>query len=100
MSAGLLALPDKLVGVLGLIPVALGARGLHRARRADRGAEQLRADKAAISTTGVASITIANGADNIAVYAPLFATIGFGGFSADPDRVRCARRRLVWRRLS
>ena len=82
VSAGLLALPDKLVGVLGLIPLALGVRGLCRARRADRGAQQPQADKAAISTTGVASITIANGADNIAVYAPLFASIGFGGFAA------------------
>ncbi len=82
VSAGLLALPDKLVGVLGVIPLALGVRGLRRARRADHGGEQLRPNTAPISTTGVASITIANGADNIAVYSPLFATIGFGGFAA------------------
>ena len=31
-----------------------------------------------MSTLGVASITVANGADNVAIYAPLFATIGSG----------------------
>jgi len=34
-----------------------------------------------MTTLGVASITVANGGDNIAVYAPLFATIGFEGFA-------------------
>ena len=91
VSAGLIALPDELVGVLGLIPLALGVRGLGRARRARR-ARRVRSadlvgeaeldDRGPLTTFGVASITIANGADNIAVYAPLFATIGFGGFAA------------------
>ena len=85
VSAGLIALPGKLVGVLGLIPLTLGVRGLgraRRARRADPGGEPELVDRSPLSTIGVASITIANGADNIAVYAPLFATIGFGGFAA------------------
>ena len=35
-----------------------------------------------MTTTAVASITVANGADNIAIYAPLFATFGTGGITA------------------
>lgn len=80
-SVGLLALPDGVVGVLGLIPIALGVRGLRRARRLDSGEEHARPEKGALTTIGVTSITIANGADDIPVYALLFATIGPGGFA-------------------
>ncbi|MEY2536204.1 MAG: hypothetical protein QOF29_4114 [bacterium] len=82
-GAGLLALPDEAVGALGLIPVALGMRGLWRARRLDDdGDDEDAAGATAMTTAGVAAITVANGADNIAIYAPLFATIGTGGMTA------------------
>lgn len=79
-GAGLLALPDEAVGALGLIPLGLGLRGLWRARRLDEdGVGVALGRPAAMGTLGVVSITIANGADNIAIYAPLFATMGTGG---------------------
>ena len=80
-SVGLLALPEEAVGVLGLIPIGLGIRGLWRAQRLNnqRHGDDHTAERLATSTTAVASITIANGADNIAIYAPLFATIGTDG---------------------
>ena len=77
-GAGLLALPDRWVALLGLVPIALGLRGLRRAR--DRGTDD-DVPRAAIGTLGVASVTVANGGDNVAVYAPLFATMGPDAFA-------------------
>jgi cadmium resistance protein CadD (predicted permease) len=67
-AAGLRVVPDRWVGLLGLIPLALGIRGL--LRRAQTPAP------VATSLLAVAGVTIANGADNISVYTPLFRTIG------------------------
>jgi cadmium resistance protein CadD (predicted permease) len=78
VAGGLLALPEEVVGLLGLVPLALGIRGLVLARRARDGGE---APPAIAGVLGVASVTVANGADNVAVYAPLFATLGSGGFA-------------------
>jgi cadmium resistance protein CadD (predicted permease) len=76
-SVGLLALPEEAIGALGLVPIALGLRDLWHARQAS--AEEDEPDgRQVMTTTGVAAVTIANGADNIAIYAPLFATIGAG----------------------
>ncbi|WP_222106326.1 cadmium resistance transporter [Catellatospora sichuanensis] len=74
VAAGLAVVPDRWVGLLGLIPLLLGVRALIRALRA-------RADGAAppavaTSALAVAGVTVANGADNIAVYTPVFRTIG------------------------
>jgi cadmium resistance protein CadD (predicted permease) len=77
-GAGLLALPDEAVGLIGIVPIALGVRGLVQARR---GGEDDEAPAATIGTLGVASITVASGADNVAVYAPLVATAGLDGFA-------------------
>lgn len=81
-GAGLLALPDEVTGALGLIPIALGVRGFRRARRLeDRDDDDQAAAATVMTTPAVASITIANGADNVAIYAPLFATTGRGGMA-------------------
>lgn len=74
-AAGLTLIPDRWVGLLGLVPLFLGVRGLVHALRA-------RADGApppavASGALAVAGVTIANGADNIAVYTPVFRTIGW-----------------------
>nr|WP_225954029.1 cadmium resistance transporter [Kibdelosporangium phytohabitans] len=68
-ALGLTIIPDRWVGLLGLVPIALGVRGLLKARD-----EQPPA--VATGMLSVAGVTIANGADNIAVYTPLFRTIG------------------------
>ncbi|MEV4619342.1 cadmium resistance transporter [Asanoa sp. NPDC049573] len=74
-ALGLTLLPDRWVGLLGLVPLALGLRGLVSAFR-DRGA-----DPPAVATglVSVTAVTVANGADNIAVYTPVFRTAGIGG---------------------
>lgn len=73
-AAGLTIVPDQWVGFLGLIPLAIGVYGLSRTLRR-RGDDD--DDDSAISAGGlfgVAGITIANGADNISLYTPVFRT--------------------------
>ena len=75
-AAGLTIVPDKWVGFLGLIPLAIGIYGLVRTLRR-RGDDDDDDDDDAISAVGllgVAGITIANGSDNISLYTPVFRT--------------------------
>lgn len=74
-ALGLTLVPDRWVGLLGLVPIALGVRGLVAAVRRSGDDD---APVVAGSAVAVAGVTIANGADNIAVYTPLFRTIGVG----------------------
>ena len=74
-AAGLTIVPDEWVGLLGLVPLAIGVYGLIRTlrRRGDDDGD----DESSISAgglLGVAGITIANGADNISLYTPVFRT--------------------------
>lgn len=74
-AAGLTIIPDEWVGLLGLIPLAIGLYGLIRTLR-NRGDDN-DDDEGSISAVGllgVAGITIANGADNISLYTPVFRT--------------------------
>ncbi|MEU4777147.1 cadmium resistance transporter [Micromonospora sp. NPDC023633] len=69
VAAGLLVVPEPWTGLLGLLPVALGVRALLRHDADDA--------PAVVGTAlGVAGVTIANGADNIAVYVPVFRALG------------------------
>ena len=67
------AIPDRDIGWLGILPILIGAMRLWKAWRQRSAAEP----EARLGTLGgvaaVAAVTIANGGDNIAVYAPLFA---------------------------
>jgi cadmium resistance transport/sequestration family protein len=72
---GLTLVPDRWVGWLGLVPFAIGAVGLVRALRSRDDDEDRR--PAVTGVWAVAAITVANGADNIAVYMPLFRTLGW-----------------------
>jgi cadmium resistance protein CadD (predicted permease) len=74
-AAGLRIVPDRWVGLLGLIPIGFGAWGLWQLRG---GHEDERPPLA--STTGrIAAITFANGADNISVFTPLFRSLHGAG---------------------
>jgi cadmium resistance protein CadD (predicted permease) len=73
-ALGLTIVPDDWVGLLGLVPFALGLRGLVSAIRAPKDGEAT----VASGLVSVAGVTIANGADNISVYTPVFRTIGPG----------------------
>ncbi|MEH0842273.1 cadmium resistance transporter [Micromonospora sp. CPCC 205711] len=69
VAAGLLVVPDPWTGLLGLLPIALGVRAL-LARTDDDGPPAVVG-----GLLGVAGVTIANGADNIAVYVPVFRSL-------------------------
>ncbi|RVX47658.1 cadmium resistance transport/sequestration family protein [Nonomuraea polychroma] len=76
-ALGLTIVPEDWVGLLGFIPFALGVKGLVSAFRA-RGDGQDTSSVVASGVASVAGVTIANGADNISVYTPVFRTIGTG----------------------
>ncbi|MCU1459325.1 MAG: cadmium transporter [Actinomycetia bacterium] len=66
-AAGLAAVPGRWVGLFGVVPLALGIRGLVTA-------EHDEIPVIASSTFGVFAVVLADGADNVAVYVPLFST--------------------------
>ncbi len=75
-----LAIPSRAVGLLGLLPIALGARELvarHRAAADEPAAfptaEVTRGTPGWRRAAAVAGVTLANGGDNVGVYGPLFA---------------------------
>ena len=77
------ALPESLLGLLGLLPISLGTTQLIQRFEAtlQNGqsglADRLPALELA-GALGVATLTIANGGDNIGVYLPLFASDSAG----------------------
>jgi cadmium resistance protein CadD (predicted permease) len=68
-AVGLVVVPTRWVGLLGVIPVALGIRAL--ARR-----DESRAVGSAGSVFSVIGLVVADGADNVAVYTPVFRHLG------------------------
>ncbi|WP_214415677.1 cadmium resistance transporter [Sphaerisporangium fuscum] len=77
-ALGLTVVPDDWIGLLGLIPFALGVRGLVSAVRARGRGDEDSSPAVASGVLAVAGITVANGADNISVYTPVFRSIGPG----------------------
>lgn len=70
LSIGLI-LNERYVSLLGLLPIVLGIKGLLKLKRSANEADELQS-KSKIAFVSVALVTIANGGDNIGVYAPLF----------------------------
>jgi cadmium resistance protein CadD (predicted permease) len=71
-----LVAPERYLGLLGVVPLGLGVAKLIASIRG-RGQEEddvVSAPGAATGALAVAGVTIANGADNLAVYVPVFAT--------------------------
>ena len=79
-ALGLRLLPGTAVAYLGLVPLALGVRGAFSVWRgrgsADDGSGSVVVQT---STSKVAGVTFANGADNISVYIPVFAATDVRG---------------------
>ena len=75
VALGLSSVPERWIGLLGLVPMALGVRGLLRLRRpqADGGHAA-----SVTGVPGVIALTIADGGDNVSVYVPLFRQAGAG----------------------
>jgi cadmium resistance protein CadD (predicted permease) len=67
-----LVVSREVVGLLGLLPVAIGVKELLELRRDDK--DSGAAAPGGGSALSVAAVTIANGGDNIGVYTPVFAT--------------------------
>lgn len=73
-AAGLTIVPDEWVGFLGFIPLGIGVYGLIRTLRQRGDDDDDESEIRAGGLLGVAGITIANGADNISLYTPVFRT--------------------------
>jgi cadmium resistance transport/sequestration family protein len=87
---GALVIPRHWIGLLGLAPLLLGLRKLFMARPNSpdppvgiepRSRSTRFSDLMSAQTYSVAAVTIANGGDNISVYAPLFASQDAGGLA-------------------
>jgi len=77
VALGLSPVPVRWTGLLGLVPIGLGVRGLLRLRRPSDDGRQLGSGAGAVAGTGgVMALTLANGADNLSVYIPLFRQAG------------------------
>ncbi len=71
-ALGLVVIPSRWIGVVGVIPLTLGIRGLL--------AEPQHTDTPnRITLRTVTTLTIANGADNLSVYVVLFRRVGVAG---------------------
>ena len=68
-ALGLTVVPDRWVGLLGLVPFGMGVWGLIRKSDGET-------TPVASGVISIAGVTLANGADNISVYTPMFRTIG------------------------
>jgi cadmium resistance protein CadD (predicted permease) len=70
-----LAVPSYVIGLLGIVPIAIGIRKLVALRKRNEShSNQATQDKRKnLAFAAVASVTFSNGGDNIGVYTPLFA---------------------------
>ncbi|MEV8132758.1 MULTISPECIES: cadmium resistance transporter [Pseudarthrobacter] len=73
-ALGLTIVPDEWVGLLGIFPLILGILGLIRGLKNDGDDDENKLTEG-LGLLGIAGITIANGADNIAIYTPVFRTM-------------------------
>ena len=79
---GGLILPQSWIGLLGLIPIAIGISSLvnKKTEQLADGTEEITPSFLTPKIYTVAAITVANGSDNISIYVPLFSSIQLEGF--------------------
>jgi len=70
-----LILPEAYIGLLGLIPLYLGIRGIIAIAKKEKHDEDPDLKTNSSNVLSVAGTTFANGGDNIGIYVPLFATL-------------------------
>jgi Cadmium resistance transporter len=87
-AVGLVDVPIRWVGLLGVIPVVFGVRAL--ARR-----DNSRSIGSSVTWLGVVGLVVADGVDNVAVYTPVFRHLGPAPSLRIHARVHGAGRRLV-----
>ena len=78
-----LVVPSKIIGLLGLVPIAIGVKKLFDIRTSPKsdgiqvqGLQTKKGSRSYRSVSRVAAVTFTHGSDNIGVYVPLFATHG------------------------
>ena len=71
-----LVVPTYVIGLMGLIPIAIGVKNLVEIRQKDqsplRRTMENKRNRSYLAFLAVAAVTLANGGDNIGVYVPLF----------------------------
>jgi cadmium resistance protein CadD (predicted permease) len=75
-ALGLVIVPPRWVGLLGLIPLSVGVWKLVGAMR--KAPDSDGTSSLTVGLTGVMGVAIVNGGDNIALYAPLFRSLDRG----------------------
>ncbi|MFL5729803.1 MAG: cadmium resistance transporter [Cytophagaceae bacterium] len=65
--------PQEYLSLLGMLPLALGLKGLFHLLKNDKEDEKENVPENSIGFMQVALVTFANGGDNLGVYTPLFA---------------------------
>jgi cadmium resistance transport/sequestration family protein len=76
-SLGVLIVSEEWIGLLGLVPIFLGVRAALRTLWGGTEEEERKEPVEGSGVYGVAAVTFANGGDNIGIYVPLFASVGF-----------------------
>lgn len=74
-------LPGSAIAYLGLLPLALGLRAAWQAWKDHRNGDRRRDERSGVTALQVASVTFANGSDNIGAYVPVFARTGIAGIA-------------------
>ncbi|MFN4315345.1 MAG: cadmium resistance transporter [Chitinophagaceae bacterium] len=71
-----LVVDTKYIGLLGLIPIYLGVKGIIEKHKTEKnGGTDFRSSTFRSPVLAIASVTFANGGDNIGIYIPLFASL-------------------------
>ncbi len=82
-ALGAQLLPEAAIGYLGLLPILFGLRAGWSAWRQRRDGEDASTERySGIGVMTVATVTFANGGDNLSVYVPVFAIAGPSGMVA------------------
>ena len=89
-----LVIPPVYIGLLGLVPMAIGAKKLYYLWRNQEPEEPVAGTGGHGRKLAVAAVTMANGGDNIAVYTALFATRE--AFEAPVIGIVCAVMTGLW----
>lgn len=93
-----LVIPPAWIGLLGLLPIAIGLKELWELRQPDEPEDNEAAGSSGTRGRGnvltVAAMTVANGGDNLSIYTPVFANRS--GLDVAITRVGFAAMTLAW----